>query len=678
MELSVFGYVLLAAAIAALISFYQYFNDIRKKEDRSLWIALIIRFLSVFFLLILLFNPQYKKFTSFLKKPVLVVAFDNSSSINFLNQSQRANQFLTQFKNSERLKERFDISYYTFGNTIGVNSELTFKESQTRINDLFNAVDKIYNDKSMATVLISDGNQTFGRDYSFITKKEGHKVFPVVLGDTSNITDLKISRINTNKYAFTGNKFPVEIFLSYEGSNPVKAEIMLYSGENTIFKEALNFEAPRGTIIKNINLEAGKPGIKVYRAQISFLDEEPNKTNNTKEFAIEVIDQRTEVLVVSDMLHPDLGTLKKSIESNEQRIVKFTKSRVSQQVIDQSQLIIIYQPNAAFSDLFKVLEQQKRNYLIITGTRTDWNFLNNIQKNFSKEWVRQTEDIQGDLNSSYSSFNIESLSFEDYPPLEGYLGNLSFSIPFETLLFERIRNVKLENPLLATYENNGNRFAILNGENIWKWRAHNYVKDTNFKDFDLLLGKLVFYLSTNKKRERLTLDYQPFYDGSNELKISASYFNKNYEFDSAATIILQLNPKPSGKKLEIPLVLKGNYYEADISTVPSGAYDFKVTVAGENISKSGQFRILDFDIEKQFLKADLERMQRLASSTSGKLFYAEEFEKLEEQLLQDADYKPVRQSKAEVVSLIDFRMLLFIIIVLLSAEWFLRKYKGYI
>jgi hypothetical protein len=40
-------------------------------------------------------------------------------------------------------------------------------------------------------------------------------VFPVVLGDTTKLLDLKINQLNVNKYAFYRNKFPVEVFLQY-------------------------------------------------------------------------------------------------------------------------------------------------------------------------------------------------------------------------------------------------------------------------------------------------------------------------------------------------------------------------------------------------------------------------------------------------------------------------------
>ncbi|WP_340198669.1 vWA domain-containing protein [Ascidiimonas sp. W6] len=678
MDNSTIFYGMLAAFLSILIALFHYHTVFKKKKGYYLWLAILLRFLSAFCILLLLFNPKYNKYYTYLEKPTLAVAIDNSSSISFLKQKQKAQDFISFLKKSKGLDERFEVSYYTFGNKVNTGSNPDFLESQTKISSAFNSIQKLNKDKPSATILISDGNQTFGRDYSFQKANPLHKIYPVLLGDTLKILDLKITQINSNRYAFSGNSFPVELFLNYQGTKPIKSKLSLYNGNTLVFSESINFEASSETIIKTINLTAKSPGTQVYRAELAPLSDEQNKINNKKEFAVEIIDQRTEILVVSDLVHPDLGAIKKSIESNEQRLVTFAKSNVSQNLLDESELVILYQPTPSFSSLFKKLTSQNRNYFIITGTRTDWNFINTVQDHFKKDWIRQTEEIQGEKNNGYDVFNIENVSFVNYPPLEAYLGDLTFSVPTAPILFNRIRNLTLTSPLLVTFEKDNNKFGLLNGENIWKWRAHNFVLQNSFEDFDSFFGKLVFYLSSDKKRERLSLTYEPFYDGSNNLRIAASYFNKNYEFDAGANLLLSLTNKNSNESRKIPLILKGNYYEADISTIPSGPYEFEVKVLGQNMAKSGNFRILDFDIEKQFLTADKQRLQRLAENSGTQLIYHNQFDKLENLLLNDINYKPIQKNRQDIVSLIDFRYLLFAIAFLLALEWFLRKYKGLI
>ena len=90
------------------------------------------------------------------------------------------------------------------------------------------------------------------------------------------------------------------------------------------------------------------------------MNNERNIQNNRKEFAIEVIDESTDIFLVSDIKHPDMGALKKSIETNEQRIVTVYKPKEALRNIEEAQLIILFQPNSSFSELLHVII--RKNY----------------------------------------------------------------------------------------------------------------------------------------------------------------------------------------------------------------------------------------------------------------------------------------------------------------------------
>ncbi len=91
-------------------------------------------------------------------------------------------------------------------------------------------------------------------------------------------------------------------------------------------------------------MPANRVGVGSYKATILPAENEKNTINNSKNFAVEVIDQKTKIAIVSDFLHPDLGVLKKSIESNEQRSVSFLNPTNYINQINDFQLLIIYQP----------------------------------------------------------------------------------------------------------------------------------------------------------------------------------------------------------------------------------------------------------------------------------------------------------------------------------------------
>ncbi|NNE77590.1 MAG: VWA domain-containing protein, partial [Pricia sp.] len=264
------------------------------------------------------------------------------------------------------------------------------------------------------------------------------------------------------------------------------------------------------------------------------------------------------------------------------------------------------------------------------------------------------------------------------PPLIGNLGEVVLTGPNEVLLNQRIRGVIIDEPLLVLFKDDLEREAILFGENIWKWRIQSYRNDADFKNFDDLIGKIILYLATNITRERLTVDYNSVYQGSTEAIISATYFDETFVFDENATILLRVKNTDTETSLEMPMLLKGRYYEADLSNLAPGNYGFTATVTNENLSESGRFTILDFDIEKQFLSTDYRKLGRLAQNTEAELYFSSQKDDLMTTLMEDTRFLPIQKSKQNVVSLIDFRILLAIIVAALALEWFIRKYNGLI
>ena len=120
-------------------------------------------------------------------------------------------------------------------------------------------------------------------------------------------------------------------------------------------------------------------------------------------------------------------------------------------------------------------------------------------------------------------------------------------------------------------------------------------------------------------------------------------------------------------------------YQVDLSSlVPPGDYDFTVQVVGEGISRSGQFSVLDYNVEQQFMNADLNRLTQLAENTEGTLYFPNGVDDLKASLLSDSRFKITQKSNRTIIPLIDWEYLLGIIILALAIEWFLRKYHGLI
>ena len=524
--------------------------------------------------------------------------------------------------------------------------------------------------------MVTDGNQNLGQDYEYYGKNHKLPVYPLVIGDTTRYDDVAITQVNANRYAFLKNKYPIEIYVGYTGKGAVRSSVKVSVDGSTIYRENLSFSKTENSKTINTLLNASSVGLKNIVVSVDALPDERNVGNNSRQLAVEVIDEKTDITIISSLLHPDIGALKKAIESNEQRSVSVKKPTDDLGQFDDVDLFILYQPDASFKNVYDYIQKKNANLFTITGTQTDWNYLNSVQKKFVKRSYNQSEEVSPTLNSGFGLFDISAFSIQDFPPLNSNLGEIKINGATETVLGQRIKGTELDQPLLALLSDGTQREAMLFGENSWKWRMQSFRNDRNFTNFDDFIGSLIRYLSTNASKERLTLEYSSVFSGNNTAKITATYFDKTYIFDANATLDLTLKNTETGNMTERPMLLKGRYYEADLSNLAPGKYNFTATVRDENLSKSGSFTIFDFDVEKQLVSTDYQKLGRLAANTGGNRYFPSQIEMLLADLLQDVRYIPVQKGEQNTVSLIDFRMLLALIVFVLAVEWFIRKYNG--
>jgi hypothetical protein len=68
----------------------------------------------------------------------------------------------------------------------------------------------------------------------------------------------------------------------------------------------------------------------------------------------------------------------------------------------------------------------------------------------------------------------------------------------------------------------------------------------------------------------------------------------------------------------------------------------------------------------------------LALNSGGKLYYQDQFDTLKTELLENPRFQTIEKVRTNLISLIDWRWLLGLIVLSLTLEWLLRKYRGMI
>ena len=666
-------YILIAFFASISVAYFQYLYKVKTKAKRGT-LLFILKSISLFLLLLLIINPKITTITLENSKPTLSILVDNSKSISFFNEQQNVIDFISKLKNNKDLSAKFNFEDFIFSKALAVSDSLSFKGKSTNIHKAISDLNNLNNGKNAPILLLTDGNQTIGSAYEYTNSTQ--TIYPIVFGDTANYKDLKISQVNVNKYSYIKNKFPVEVLLNYDGDENVKTKFVIFNGAKKVFSKNLQFSKSDNSQIITTNLTSVKQGNNYYTATIQKIKGEKNTNNNTKNFSVEVIDEQTKVLLLTSVLHPDIGAIKKAIESNKQRSLDVFFIDKFKCKLSDFQLIILYQPNNLFKSVLNKIKQFNLNSLVVTGEDSDWNFINKQQIGFTKKAINQTENYGAIYNPSFLTFLQKDIGFNEFSPLKDKFGAITFYKEHQDLLLQSINGLELQRPLIAVLEQNKHKMAVIFGEGIWKWRASSFLSSNSFQEFDQFIGSLVQYVSSKKKRDRFVINSENLYPANTIVNISAFYTDKNYKFNERASLEIAITNKETKKVVKLPFSLINNSYQIALENLDSGNYIFKVSVVGQNIIKYGSFKITDYNIEEQFTNSNVQMLKNLAIKVGGEVFFKNEAASLSKKLFEDKRYYTVQKSILKEQNLIDCHWFLIFVISLFSAEWFIRKYYG--
>ena len=87
-------------------------------------------------------------------------------------------------------------------------------------------------------------------------------------------------------------------------------------------------------------------------------------------------------------------------------------------------------------------------------------------------------------------------------------------------------------------------------------------------------------------------------------------------------------------------------------------------------------RVSDFLVEEQFTRANNYKLGLLANKTKGDIYFEDNYNLLFDKLIDDNRFVIQQKSKKIASNLINNKWIMIVIVILLSIEWFIRKYLG--
>ncbi len=636
----------------------------------------ILRFAGVFFICLFLLSIFFKRLQNETENPIVLLAIDNSTSIisstdsSFIKSSFQAN--LEKLK--ANLGEKYEIKTLLFGNKAETTTKKpNYSEKETDIENLISEVDNNYSNQNIgALILISDGIYNKGANPLYSAEKLGYPIYTIATGDTNEIRDVLIQKINHNQVAYTGNNFPVEVVLNAKKFIGREVSVTLMQGSIEKGKHSVKITSDNFLSSCNYTLTASGVGVTKYSAKISVLEGEKNIANNSQSFVMEVIDNKEKILLLAENPHPDIAALKDVMLNNTNYEIEYALTQNFSKTLKPYSLVIFQGYSPSQNQLLNQCKNDLIPFWIINPASPE-----NLPGIKITGSINRYNDSEPVLNNTFGLFTVstETKKFmNDLPATKTFFGNYSLGNGSQSLINQRIGSVDTENPILFFTELNGLKSAVFIGDGLWKWKFRDFAEHNNHNLFNELISKTIQYLSVKSDKSFFRVSAPKIINENTEIEIGAEVYNKSYESITEPDITLVIT-NSENKKFNYTFSKTTNAYKLNIGILPPGEYRYDASVKNNNelFVKQGVFAVKEVISEKINTVANHQLLFQVSNRTAGKFYYPRDLQKLENDLLTSETIKPITYTQISTSSLIDLKWLFWIILGLFSVEWFFRK-----
>ena len=684
------GICLIVGALYAALLYIRGKSFVNKSWSKRINYSLTaLRFLLVSFLCLLLVGPFIRQIKNTVEAPLVVFALDNSASLAAIEDSARLEAFKQEIEGvAHAIRESdYEVEFRTL-NASGELDTVQFNHQSSDLNGMLTDIASDYEGRNLASVvLFSDGiyNQGISPTYTpfrFLINTVG-------LGDTIPKRDVNLKNLYYNKITYQGNKFPVVAEVLNTGFAGQNVTVRITKQGRVLASEQVKLASERELNRVEFLLDAEKEGMQHYVVEIEPVEEEFTIQNNTAHAYIDVIEGKEKVLLVAAAPHPDIKAIRSAIEDNQNyelqiHIPALDASNEQQQFEALYDLIIFHQlpENTANSlELLRQFQAKSDAHWYIVGNQTYLPRFNQENPVISVININNDVDEVGAVyNNAFNLFKIEAdrrAIIGEYLPITVPFGNLEPKGTHDVLLYQKVGNVETTKPLLVVSESDEKKSAVMLGEGFWQWRMQEFARYEKTEAFDDMVTKLVQFLSAKEdKRKFKVYPISETFEDTQPVIFETELYNDIYEEIYGQPVSLTITGE-DGTQKKFNYTTNENNTQYRVSNLPEGVYQYQAatSINGQEYTSAGEFTVERLQIENLNLTANHQLLRQLSEETGGQFFSPSQINQLVETTTQQQARNRIYTSEA-YLPIINLKWIFFLLLILVSLEWGIRKYMG--
>ncbi|MBL7129122.1 MAG: hypothetical protein ISS16_09095 [Ignavibacteria bacterium] len=687
-------YIIIVTIVAALLSYFFYRNSSIKNPLK--FILQFIRFLAIWLIFLLLLSPVLSFFSEITQKPINIFLIDNSLSLNIENRDSLTTDLLNNII-PDIENNKSENKYFLFSK--GLEEEIKEDEFDsikfTKINNLetnlsttlLTLLEK-YENKNISSVnIISDGIINSGGNPSHSAKMYNIPINYFLIGDTIQKPDLLVKDIFFNKVTFVESQTPLKIEINSYGFDK-KIKVNLYEDSNLINYQFIDVNSNSNSYDISFKLSSPVEAIKKYKIEV---EEEPNEItfkNNYRELFTKYIDNKFKVLVLSGGPSADFAFISEEIKNIENFEAEFRTQKTANEFYEgqvpdlnnfQAFIFIGYPTSISnislLNDIKESIERNESSLFFIASRNTDYKKLSLLENNLPFKAVSISESEKEIGVKTVSSItqdairNLEVLkSVNSLPNL--FKSGTVFSINPES---ETILISSSGEPMLVIQNTAKNKSAAFLGHGLYKWRLTPGITNSE-QVLNAILTGVIISITDKEKRKKFSINTsKQVYSPYENIKFTGTI--NDITLKGGMKIKIKIYNDDFNERIELQKV--GNFdFEGLININTTGDYYY----TGELYSKG---RLIESDTKKlsigennyeyKYTRSDKSILNYLSLTTGGRDFTNMEINKINDFIIQVNSQETETVISSENIFLNFNLYYLFIIILLLTTEWVLRK-----
>ena len=665
-----------------------------RRADVDRWVrytASGLRFVVVTLLAFLFLSPLAKRVVNEKEKPVVVLLQDNSRSVVLSTDSAyyRTDYAKAVERLVAKLSSRYTVESYTYDADLAAAAAPDYSGNATDMSQALSAVHDRYAGRNVgAVVLTGDGIFNQGSDPVSKAHSLSWPLYTVALGDTMPRRDALVAHVRYNRVAYLGSSFPLEITVKAIQMAGNKATLTISNGGRRLYTKQLEYEGNNYVCVENVVIDADKAGLQSYVVSLTVGEGETSVRNNSRTIPIEVIDGRQRVAIVAAAPHPDVSALRRSIESNAGYEVETFLANDFKEPPSKYNLIVLHNLPGKQVPLPAALEPARSGVptLFVIGRGTDlprFNALHTGLEIFTK--IDQYNEVTPVWERHFTLFTVDEemgRKAESFPPLTAPFGEYHLAANMQAAFTGRVGTAASGDPLVAFGQQQELRYAFVVGEGLWRWMLADYQNSNSHDLFNQLMGKMVVYTSLRINKDRFHVTSKGVYTSGEPVQFEAELYNDSYEPVNVPDVALEIRGAATEAnadgKLRFLFNKSGNGYELNAGIMPPGTYHYtaSTTFNGKRLASGGTFVVEDQMLEELDLRADHSTLRTLAKQSGAEMVAARDIEQLASLIENRDDIRTVIYSRTHYSELLNLPLIFVLIVLLLGAEWVLRKYHG--